>query len=105
MAAPPAAPSPPGAILILRAALAVVLTLPLATPGPATAAAPAAPEGPRTVADVYRYLEDPRLTGEGQEPPHADLRPYAGVRAAAADVTEHAAKDPNVTSLNGGWRL
>ncbi|WP_233625455.1 glycoside hydrolase family 2 TIM barrel-domain containing protein [Actinoplanes sp. ATCC 53533] len=92
---------------ISRAALALVLVLPVVTPAVA-AAAPVAPpvgEGPRTVAEVYRYLEDPRLTGEGQEAPHVDLRPYAGVAAAAADVTSHDAPDPNVRSLNGRWRL
>ncbi|MFI7544016.1 glycoside hydrolase family 2 TIM barrel-domain containing protein [Actinoplanes sp. NPDC049599] len=75
-------------------------------PAPAVAApAPAPGDGPRTVADVYRYLEDPELTGEGQEPPHADLRPYASAGAAAADVTSHDAADPNVLPLNGRWRL
>ena len=92
---------------ISRAALALVLVLPVVTPAVA-AAAPVAPpvgDGPRTAAEVYRYLEDPRLTGEGQEAPHADLRPYASARAAAADVTSHDAPDPNVRSLNGRWRL
>lgn len=89
-----------------RAALALALILPLMTPAVAAAAAPAAVgAGPRTAAEVYRYLEDPGLTGEGQEPPHADLRPYAGAVAAAADVTSHDAADPNVRSLNGAWRL
>ncbi|GAA3960587.1 glycoside hydrolase family 2 TIM barrel-domain containing protein [Actinoplanes auranticolor] len=90
---------------IPRAALTVALVLPLVAPPAAAAAAPPAGDGPQTVADVYRYLEDPQLTGEGQEAPHADLRPYASARAAAADVTSHDARDPNVTSLNGQWRL
>ena len=46
-------------------------------------------DGPQTVADVYRYLEDPAAApARASRPPHADLRPYAGARAAAADVTE-----------------
>ncbi|MBM0232814.1 NPCBM/NEW2 domain-containing protein, partial [Micromonospora sp. STR1_7] len=61
--------------------------------------------GPKSAADVYRYLENPQMTGEGQQPAHADLRPYPDVRAAAADVTEHAARNSEVASLNGDWRL
>jgi beta-galactosidase len=97
-------------------ALAIALLLGIAGPavagpavagpavaGPAAAVDPAG--GPRTVQDVYRYLEDPQLTGEGQEAPHVDLRPYADARAAAADVTSHAAPNPNVASLDGDWQL
>jgi beta-galactosidase len=81
-----------------RSVLVIALVAGVAAPLPASAQ-PAAP------ADVYRYLDDPQLTGEGQEEPHADLRPYASARAAAADVTSHSAKDPNVRSLNGRWQL
>ncbi|GAA2513059.1 glycoside hydrolase family 2 TIM barrel-domain containing protein [Winogradskya humida] len=79
----------------------------LVVPGQVPAAAPVepVPGGPRTAAEVYRYLEDPQLTGEGQEEPHADLRPYPDASAAAADVTSHNAANPKVRSLNGDWRL
>ncbi|MFI5934489.1 glycoside hydrolase family 2 TIM barrel-domain containing protein [Actinoplanes sp. NPDC051494] len=83
----------------------VALALLLVVPGPVPARARAQEAGPQSVADVYRYLEDPQLTGEGQEEPHADLWPYDSVRAAAADVTAHDAPNPNVRSLNGRWRL
>ncbi|TDB77353.1 glycoside hydrolase family 2 TIM barrel-domain containing protein [Micromonospora sp. KC721] len=114
----------------VRAALALTLVLgPVTLPAPATAATPlaAAPlaaamapdpaphtlptrtvdptGGPKNAADVYRYLENPGMTGEGQQPPHADLRPYPDVRAAVADVTTHDAPNPEVTSLSGQWRL
>ncbi len=62
-------------------------------------------DGPQTVADVYRYLEDPGLTGEGQVQPHADLRPYPDARAAAADVTRHDRPNPYTRSLDGPWQL
>ena len=55
--------------------------------------------------DIYRYLDDPQLTQEGQEPPHADLRPYPSEAAAVADVGEHRAANPYTMSLNGAWRL
>ncbi|MFD1366589.1 glycoside hydrolase family 2 TIM barrel-domain containing protein [Actinoplanes sichuanensis] len=70
---------------------------------PATGAQAAA--GPQSPADVYRYLEDPRMTGEGQQAPHADLRPYGDVATAVRDATSHDARSPYVTSLNGGWRM
>lgn len=55
--------------------------------------------------DIYRYLDDPQLTQEGQEEPHADLRPYPDERSAAADVTERNAANPYSMSLDGAWRL
>ncbi|GAA1641488.1 glycoside hydrolase family 2 TIM barrel-domain containing protein [Actinoplanes couchii] len=64
---------------------------------PATAA--------QAVDDVYRYLEDPQMTGEGQVTPHTDLRPYGDVTTAVKDITDHSAKSPYVASLNGGWRM
>ncbi|MDY7085231.1 MAG: glycoside hydrolase family 2 TIM barrel-domain containing protein, partial [Actinomycetota bacterium] len=85
-----------------RAALALILAV--SGPIPAAAAAPVG-EGPQTVEDVYRYLEDPELTGEGQEEPHADLRPYPDARTAAADVTRHELPNPYALSLNGSWQL
>ena len=89
-----------------RRLLASVTLLALASPGalPAAAAPPSGP-GPVTAEDVYRYLDDPGMTGEGQEAPHAMLRPYADARTAAADVTEHAARSPWTSTLDGEWRL
>ena len=89
-----------------RRLLTSLTLLALAWPGaaPAAAAPPAGP-GPVTVEDVYRYLDDPGMTGEGQEAPHAMLRPYADARTAAADVAEHSARSPWTSSLDGEWRL
>ncbi|MBL7253568.1 glycoside hydrolase family 2 TIM barrel-domain containing protein [Paractinoplanes lichenicola] len=84
------------------AALALILAVP--GPVPVAAAEPVG-DGPQTVADVYRYLENPELTGEGQEEPHADLRPYPDARTAAADVTRHDLPNPYARSLNGPWQL
>ncbi|MEJ3745045.1 glycoside hydrolase family 2 TIM barrel-domain containing protein [Actinomycetes bacterium KLBMP 9797] len=81
------------------ASLCAAVLLPLvAVAAPAVAA-------PSSVDDIYRYLEDPGMTGEGQQPPHAMLRPYPDARTAAADVTAHDARSPWVSSLNGDWRL
>ncbi|MGN9911494.1 glycoside hydrolase family 2 TIM barrel-domain containing protein [Phytohabitans sp. LJ34] len=89
-----------------RRLLASLTLLVLAWPGalPA-AAAPPGGAGPVTVEDVYRYLDDPGMTGEGQEAPHAMLRPYADARTAADDVTEHSARSPWTSTLDGEWRL
>jgi beta-galactosidase len=51
--------------------------------------------------DVYAYLENPEMTGEGQEPHHAFLRPYADTHAAARGDE----RSPYVRSLNGEWRI
>ena len=75
-----------------RAAFALLLLAPLLVATPA-AAAPAD--------DIYRYLDDPQFTAEGQEPPHADLRPYPSTQAAI----DQAGANPLVLSLNGAWRL
>ncbi|MDP9793261.1 beta-galactosidase [Catenuloplanes nepalensis] len=61
--------------------------------------------GPKTAEDLYRYLEDPTLVGEGQQPQHSDLRPYPDARAAVADLTDRSARNPHVLPLNGQWRL
>ncbi|EEP75188.1 beta-galactosidase [Micromonospora sp. ATCC 39149] len=93
--------APPAAVPTAAAAAVTPDPPPHTLPVPAVDPA----GGPKTAADVYRYLEDPRMTGEGQQPPHADLRPYPDVRTAVADVTEHAARNSEVRSLNGQWRL
>src|SRR5262245_31137079 len=77
---------------------------PVPAPAPRAAAAVDPGGGPKTAVDVYRYLEDPRMTGEGQQAPHALLRPYGDAAAAIGDATEHAAPSPWVASLNGDWR-
>jgi beta-galactosidase len=51
--------------------------------------------------DAYRYLDDPTMVGEGQEAPHAELRPFGNVQAALKG-------DPNTPwtrSLDGDWRI
>ncbi|MGH3881523.1 MAG: glycoside hydrolase family 2 TIM barrel-domain containing protein [Actinophytocola sp.] len=73
--------------------LAVVALLVSLTPSVASAA----PQAP----DAYAYLDDPRMTGEGQEPPHAELRPYAGTR----DAARHGERTPYTRSLDGDWRI
>lgn len=88
----------------MAALIALATTLPLGAPaiaGPASVPGASSSVGPTDVADVYRYLDDPAMTGEGQQPPHVPLRPYADAAAAAdgGDVTPWAA------SLNGDWRL
>src|SRR5262245_25189011 len=51
--------------------------------------------------DVYAYLENPQMTGEGQEPHHAFLRPFASTASAGKGEE----KSPYVRSLNGEWRI
>ncbi|SHG66911.1 glycoside hydrolase family 2 [Streptoalloteichus hindustanus] len=52
-------------------------------------------------ADVYRYLDDPEMVAEGQEAPHAELRPYADTSAAVRGDRV----SPWVHLLDGEWRL
>ncbi|MGW4207407.1 glycoside hydrolase family 2 TIM barrel-domain containing protein [Lentzea sp. NPDC004789] len=63
---------------MLRAVVATLIALSLS---PATASASA------QELDALAYLENPRMTGENQEPPHPDLKPEQRL------------------SLNGEWRL
>ncbi|MFI5728517.1 glycoside hydrolase family 2 TIM barrel-domain containing protein [Kribbella sp. NPDC051587] len=78
------------AVLWTIAALPMIAMLP-ATPAPAAAPPP----------DVYQYLENPELTGEGQQAPHAELRPYGDTREAV-----RAGKNSRWTrSLDGKWRI
>ena len=89
--------------------------LPLA-PSVATTAAPAPPPhrgaasapaggGPQSPADVYRWLEDPEMTGEGQQQPHVQLTPYASAADARAAAEGADQPSPWVQSLDGTWRL
>ncbi|WP_246257763.1 glycoside hydrolase family 2 TIM barrel-domain containing protein [Amycolatopsis anabasis] len=61
---------------------------------PVAAADPAAP-------DAYAYLDNPRMTGEGQQPPHAELRPYADETAAA----QRGERTPYTLGLDGDWKI
>src|SRR3954468_2848316 len=66
--------------------------------------APAAAGTPRAGipgGDVYSYLENPGMTGEGQEPHHAFLRPYASTASAGKGEERR----PYVRSLDGEWRI
>lgn len=77
---------------------------------PGTAHAQQAPDGPTDPAAIESYLENPRRTGEGQEPHHAFLRPYADAdRALAAARHDTAAPKDRATpwtkSLDGEWRF
>ncbi|MCP2097716.1 MULTISPECIES: glycoside hydrolase family 2 TIM barrel-domain containing protein [Actinosynnema] len=63
-----------------RVVVAAVVALSLLTPATARAR-------PADPVDALAYLEDPRMTGENQEPPHPDLKPEQRL------------------SLNGEWRI
>ncbi|MEV4315350.1 glycoside hydrolase family 2 TIM barrel-domain containing protein [Actinocrispum sp. NPDC049592] len=65
--------------------------------GVVVAPATAAPPGP----DAYAYLDNPRMTGEGQEAPHASLRPYGDTASAA----RHEENTPFTASLDGAWKI
>ncbi|HEV7931233.1 MAG TPA: glycoside hydrolase family 2 TIM barrel-domain containing protein [Actinomadura sp.] len=79
---------------------AALLIAVMALAGLHAPAATAAPAGPGGAGDVYSYLDDPEMTGEGQEPPHAALRPYGQDRAAVTG-----GDSPYVRSLDGKWRF
>jgi beta-galactosidase len=70
-----------GVMRRVLASLAIAALLVSGAP-PSAASASATAPGP----DVYAYLDDPRMTGEGQQPPHAELRPYATVEAAGQQL-------------------
>jgi beta-galactosidase len=72
---------------------------------PAESAAGGGAAQPAAPADVYTYLDDPERTGEGQEPAHAALRPYADARTAARAAGGSPAVSPYVRSLDGTWRF
>jgi beta-galactosidase len=77
---------------VLVVVLSVVAGL-LAAVGPGSAADPPA--------DVYTYLDDPRMVAEGQEPPHAFLRPYTD----AASAARQDERSPFAMTLDGTWRI
>ncbi|SDN24872.1 glycoside hydrolase family 2 [Allokutzneria albata] len=79
----------------MRSVFLTVLSAALIAAG-TTPAVSAAPD-----LDVYSYLENPGITGEGQEPHHAELRPYAD-RAAAVRGDE---RTPFTRSLDGDWKI
>lgn len=89
---------------VLLATLAVTAGLLL----PAAHAQPV--DGPSDPAEIESYLEDPQRTGEGQQPPHAFLRPYAdaeqALRSAREDLFAPADEPtPWTLSLNGRWQF
>jgi beta-galactosidase len=51
--------------------------------------------------DVHAYLEDPRMVAEGQEPPHAFLRPHVDTASAA----RRDERTPYTLPLDGQWRI
>ncbi|WP_410580909.1 glycoside hydrolase family 2 TIM barrel-domain containing protein [Amycolatopsis sp. lyj-108] len=77
----------------------IVLVLAMLAGTLVVAGSSAAAGGPP--ADVQSYLDDPRKVAEGQEPPHAYLRPYADVSAAA----RRDERSPYTQSLDGKWRI
>ena len=80
-----------GPFALLVAAFLLVAGLPV----------PAASAVEEPPADVYRYFEDPQLVGEGQEPHHVELRPYADAAAAVRGGRD----TPWTRSLDGSWRI
>lgn len=87
---------------VLRLLMAVVLgtgVIVVAT-APPTFADPTAPPP-----DVYSYLENPQMVGEMQEPPHADLVPYANPSDARQAAGDDRDRSRWTRSLDGDWRL
>ncbi len=81
--------------------LSAVLLIGLAPlPAPPTSAASTS-EGPSSVEEIYDYLENPEMVGEGQQPHHAELRPYENADAAVRGEEN----TPYTASLDGDWRL
>ena len=78
-------------LLAVGAAAALV-----ASAHPAVAAEPAR----SAPADVYTYLDDPEMVGEGQEAPHVVLRPYENAGRARKDGGSRWSR-----SLDGEWRF
>lgn len=76
-----------------------VLAVTVALSAPVSAGA--AEDPPPPPSDVYELLEDPEVTGVGQEPPHADLTPYADERGAREGSTG----SPWKKSLDGTWKI
>ncbi|MFJ6569233.1 glycoside hydrolase family 2 TIM barrel-domain containing protein [Streptomyces sp. NPDC091292] len=81
----------------LRALAVLALAGALMAPLPSAVAA----DTPSQPSDVYKLLEDPEVTGVGQEPAHAELTPYADTRAALAGEPG----GPWTKSLDGTWKL
>ncbi|MFD7659352.1 glycoside hydrolase family 2 TIM barrel-domain containing protein [Actinosynnema sp. NPDC059797] len=80
----------------LSVLVAVVLGLSGTVVAP-TGVAGASPPG----GDLYAYLEDPRKVAEGQEAPHAFLRPHADTAAAVRGDE----RGPYSLALDGEWRI
>lgn len=79
----------------------VLVTLALLTGVVTPPSALAEPTGP-SGGDLYAaYLDNPGMIGEGQEPHHSFLRPYASTASAARGQE----RSPYVRSLDGEWRI
>jgi beta-galactosidase len=81
--------------------VAALLVVAAVVAAPAGAQAPGG-DGPPTAVDAATWLEDPEMTGEGQQPPHAVLRPFRDVAGAAAGPR---AQTSWTRSLDGAWRF
>lgn len=79
---------------VVRTLVPVLLFTALVSP-PSTAGAVA------PAPDAYAYLDNPRMTGEGQQSPHAELRPYADTASAALGAEQ----TPFTRSLDGQWKI
>jgi beta-galactosidase len=79
----------------------IVTVLTLVTGVMAAPVAVAEPAAGIPGGDVHAYIENPRMTGEGQEPHHAFLRPYADTTSAARGED----RSPYVRSLDGEWHI
>ncbi|MCB0277727.1 MAG: hypothetical protein KDI06_23125, partial [Calditrichaeota bacterium] len=56
----------------------------------------------QTFHDLNRYIENPEMFAENQEPPHVPLLPYGDVAAALANKWDG---NPNFISLNKAWKF
>lgn len=81
----------------LRGLTALALAGALVSPLPSATAA----DDLTRPSDVYTLLENPEVTGVGQEPAHAELTPYADTRSALAGESD----GPWNKSLDGTWKL
>src|SRR3954447_18053352 len=86
----------PRLLRAVRLIAVAVLTGALAAPAPVALASAGEPPP-----DVYQLLENPETTAVGQEPPHAELTPYADT----AGALEGRSRTPWVRSLDGTWKI
>ena len=58
--------------------------------------------GKPAITDIHRYIENPLMVAENQEPPHVPLVPYDNMENA---LTDSADLSPYYRSINGFWRF